>query len=857
MKQIVHFVPHTHYDAEVFLTESQTLDLGYSILLGALRELETNPDYRFALDQTCYVGPFLRAYPEERGRMQRFIDEGRLEITCGMHVMPDVNIPCGESFIRQVTEGKSWCRRELGVEIPTGWLLDTFGQHAQIPQLMRGCGFDVNIFQRLGSADGPTEYYWRGLDGTELFCHWMRGSYALLYGAPGTLPQFEAFLRQRCAILQPYALTPHLLAISGADLSHVEPHVAALIAAHNSACDDLQLRFSTPREYFDAIRDAAEFPVVDGELNPVFQGTYSARIRNKQTNRRLEGLLLNTEIVSALGALADTASPPNGIEDAWRGVLFNQFHDVICGCQVDAVYEHVTERYAVAEARGTAAYEEAVDRLAASIDTSGPGVPIIVLNPLSWERADVVECSVGFAEDCIHAVEVRDSRGRVAPCDLLSVEHHPTGGIKRAKLLFIAQDVPSLGYEVYRVLPASGEAPASTLATNQPPLGHADIHTNVIENEHLQVEIDSWTGAIRSLIHKPTQWEVVDPQRPYAGTIARERDFGNFWEYNAHCKGDAFLPTNRRHPLPTPGEERADFSHLYGGDGRVILGRARVEHNISFAFGSGYLSMRIRLYPGLDRVDFHTELVNGEKRVRYRVAFPITLGDVSTITHEIPFGAFDRPQGEFPAQHWMDCSDGRNGLALLNRGLPGNNVEDRVAMLSLLKCTALDEGYGEVGGYTPDKKTSDGYELGVRHGFDYALVPHQGTWRDAQLVRRGMEFNRPLIAIKGAPTGGALPPRHSFIAVSHPGVVISAVQWHGNGLLIRLYESEGSLAREVILRVAAPIKAASLANLLGEPQRELPIGEDGASVQLDLGPFKIATVLLSCEAGSARTVARE
>ena len=99
----------------------------------------------------------------------------------------------------------------------------------------------------------------------------------------------------------------------------------------------------------------------------------------------------------------------------------------------------------------------------------------------------------------------------------------------------------------------------------------------------------------RSLIHKPTQWEVVDPQRPYAGTIARERDFGNFWEYNAHCKGDAFLPTNRRHPLPTPGEERADFSHLYGGDGRVILGRARVEHNISFAFGSGYLSMRIRL----------------------------------------------------------------------------------------------------------------------------------------------------------------------------------------------------------------------------------------------------------------------
>ena len=49
----------------------QTLDLGYSILLGALRELETNPDYRFALDQTCYIGPFLRAYPEERDVYKR------------------------------------------------------------------------------------------------------------------------------------------------------------------------------------------------------------------------------------------------------------------------------------------------------------------------------------------------------------------------------------------------------------------------------------------------------------------------------------------------------------------------------------------------------------------------------------------------------------------------------------------------------------------------------------------------------------------------------------------------------------------------------------------------------------------
>ncbi len=162
---------------------------------------------------------------------------------------------------------------------------------------------------------------------------------------------------------------------------------------------------------------------------------------------------------------------------------------------------------------------------------------------------------------------------------IFSVEHHPTGGIKRAKP-FIAQDVPSLGYEVYRVLPASGEAPASTLATNQPPLGHADIHTNVIENEHLQVEIDPWTGAIRSLIHKPTQWEVVDPQRTRATSASATLGTSGATPTATAMRSCRRTAGTR---FRTPGEERADFSHLYGGDGRVILGRARVEHNISFA----------------------------------------------------------------------------------------------------------------------------------------------------------------------------------------------------------------------------------------------------------------------------------
>jgi alpha-mannosidase len=371
------------------------------------------------------------------------------------------------------------------------------------------------------------------------------------------------------------------------------------------------------------------------------------------------------------------------------------------------------------------------------------------------------------------------------------------------------------------------------------------MHTNIIESDLYRLEIDAWSGAIRSLIHKPTMWDAVDPERPYAGTIAKERDFGNFWEYNGHCKGDAFLPMNRSHPLPTPGEERADFSHLYGGDGRVTKGQARVEYNVGFAFGTGYFATRVRLYPGIERVDIHTTLINGDKRVRYRAAFPTSLRQ-GAITHEIPFGAVERPEGEFPAQSWMDVSDGTRGLAILNRGLPGNNVEQGVAMLSLLKCTALDEGYGEVGGYTRDKKTSDGYELGVRHEFDYALVPHGGTWREADLVRRGQELNRPLIAVKTAPSAGRLPARHSFVQVAHPFVAASALRRDGERLVLRVYETQGREARGVTVTVTADLASAWLADLLGNTQDGLAVANDGRSLELNLQPFQIVTVVLEC-----------
>ena len=124
MKSKVYVVPHTHYDAEVFITREETYEIGFSNLFTALNLLKNDPKFKYALDQQCYIEPFLERYPEERKFIQQLINEGRLEITGGTYAMPDVNIPSGESFIRQVLMGKSYYEQELKTDVRSVMLLD-------------------------------------------------------------------------------------------------------------------------------------------------------------------------------------------------------------------------------------------------------------------------------------------------------------------------------------------------------------------------------------------------------------------------------------------------------------------------------------------------------------------------------------------------------------------------------------------------------------------------------------------------------------------------------------------------------------------------------------------------------------
>jgi alpha-mannosidase len=362
-----------------------------------------------------------------------------------------------------------------------------------------------------------------------------------------------------------------------------------------------------------------------------------------------------------------------------------------------------------------------------------------------------------------------------------------------------------------------------------------------IENEHYRATFKLWTGEMTSLVDKATNWESLSGP---ANVVAREHDGGDFWELYGNLHGGRNIAMTRQHLPPRPGQA-AFSSEQVGGSGRIRQGPVFSEYSVAHPFGSGQFATLVRLYQGIRRVDITTELLNNEKFVRYRALFPTTVKNGRN-AHEIPFGTIERPLGiELPAQNWVDYSDGTRGIALLNRGLPGNNVAENTLMLSLMRSARI-QAYAFHGGYEPGVSSDSGLEVGKQITFRYAMLPHSGDWREAGVARAGHEFNHPLIATTAEVHPGPLPKRWGLLEVSHPNVLVTTLKPGNNKTtIVRLYESSGKATPNVTIKLRGKLTSAEESNLIEEDGRRLSASND--TLQLNLAAYEIKTFKLRLE----------
>jgi len=818
-------IPHTHWEGAVFKTREEYLDIGLPHILEAMRLLKTQPSYRFVLDQVAYVRPFLERYPEEAAAFRKFVAEGRLQLVLGMDVMPDVNMPGGETFIRQILYGKGYYREQLGVDVTNCWLIDTFGHHAQLPQLLRLAGYKTFWFSRgVPNRQHSSEFLWQGIDGTQIPAFWLPHSYGLMYNAPRDLPHFEQFVKGRYELLGRYSREADRVGLSGVDVSVPEEHLAPMIEAYNRQPNEpIRLNMAVPSDFEAVVAKRKNLDVFRGELNPIFQGTYSSRIELKQEMRDMERLLTTAETLGVLaerlgGGIAERMCWP-----AWEPVLFNETHDLASGVMTDHVYADTLASYAFSRRLANQWIDKLREQITAKIDTRGDGIPIIVFNTLGWPRTDVAEATVGIAEPGVHSFRVEDADGKEVPVQLAESARRKDGGIETGRLIFLARDVPALGYCVLHAIPQKHpDQPEKQTAPS-------------VDGEFYRLTIDPSTGAVTSLVEKAGGRELLAAP---ANVISRETDQGDLWELYQGLDGGSAIAMKRKQPVPRAGQAKLT-SEFHGPPQQMRSGSVFAEFRVAYPFDTGSFETRIRCYHGLPRIDIWTTLVNHEKYVRYQALFPTAVAR-GKIVHSIPFGSIERPEGiEFPAQDWVDYSDAQGGLALLNRGLPGNLTTDGTMMVSLLRSHTLG-AYGFGGGYEPGMSSESGRQLGKSRTVQYALYPHAGDWRTANVFRAGLEFNRPLIAAKATTHTGELPHRWGLLEVTPSDVVVSALKPGRDGsAILRVYEATDRPAKNVAIQFGGRLASACECNLLEDPGA--PQGVENNTLRFDLRGFEIKT----------------
>jgi alpha-mannosidase len=158
-----HLTGNSHIDAAWLWPWTETVDVVKRTFGTALQLMYEYPDYTYTQSAAAYNEWIADKYPDMNSEIARRIKEGRWEIVGGMWVEPDLNMPDGESLVRQILVGKRWFKQQYGVETRIGWNPDSFGYTWQLPQIYKKSGIDYFVTQKMAWCDTnqlPFKFFW-------------------------------------------------------------------------------------------------------------------------------------------------------------------------------------------------------------------------------------------------------------------------------------------------------------------------------------------------------------------------------------------------------------------------------------------------------------------------------------------------------------------------------------------------------------------------------------------------------------------------------------------------------------------------------------------------------------------------
>jgi alpha-mannosidase len=725
-------------------------------------------------------------FPADYERMKGYIKAGRW-FPGGSNVdETDQNVPSAESVVRHVLYANHFFKREFGVCGVDFMVPDCFGFPASLPTVLAHCGIKGFHTQKLtwGYAGGPPPFkvgVWEGVDGEGVVAALDPTGYGSnidddLSHDPTWIKRAQASGKQSDGLqvdYRYYGIGDRGGSPSEASVRNLEKSVTGDGPLHViSATSDQMFRDITPEQ-------RAKLPVYKGDLllTGHSAGSITSQGYMKRWNRKNELLATAAERASVAAAwLGGAPYPTQKLYDSWMLLLECQMHDILPGDCLPVCYNYSWNDEVLAANGFAAAETDGVGAVAAAMDTSGGGVPLVVYNPLSVDRQDPVEATVAFPGTAPASVTVTGPDGKPCPAQVLDRD-----GDRTLRILFLAR-VPGTAFATFNVRPAeAADAETSPLKVTPNSLENARYRVTLNAAGDVEQVVDKADGSTR-LLSAPLRLGFLH-QNPVAWPAWNMDWSDRRRECQEYVGGPATVRIVERGPV------------------RVALEITRQARGCTF-------TQRVQLSAGTagDRVEFPTHINWRATECSLEAVIPMTVA-APTATYDTQVGVTVRANNnpakfEVPQQQWLDVTapDGRYGESVLNDCKYGSDKpDDHTVRLTLLYTPGVRGGY-------QDEASQD---WGT-HDMTFALEGHAGDWRAGHTVDQAARLNQPLAAFQSPAHAGPLGRQFALLSVSNPAVVVQAVKKaeDSDEIIVRLKETADQPADGVTISFAGPVVAA-------------------------------------------------
>ena len=828
----VYALGHTHIDVAWKWPLRQTREKAVRSFSTVLYLMKRYPKYRFFLSQPQLYEYVKEDAPEIFEQVKERVKEGRWEADGAMWLESDSNLTSGESLIRQILYGKKFFNEEFGIkEQEILWLPDAFGFLGALPQIMKRSGIRYFLTTKMGWNDADQQpddtFLWEGIDGSRV-----TGLYITTKNYEAYPERFEKPVRevtyngrqnasQTMGTWQNYRnkeLNDAVLTIYGYGDGGGGPTEGMLEESKRLSYGIPgvpKVKLSGLKEYLQVLDKNLQNKKLNtwyGDLYLEYhRGTFSSIAENKKNNRICEYKNQQAEWLASLlwwmnkknENANKNAYPKETLDKAWKLLLLNQFHDILPGSAIAEVYEQSDIDYAKIKAMDEEIISEVLKSLSSNKSEQKNG--ICAWNPLGFAAEQVIELDKKKLHEC----------GIDKGCSLTNVT-----AAQRFKdgTMLVTASLPAKG-SLY--MAASAEKESLDKEAKKEHFALRD--ENTLETPWYIV---SWNelGELTSLYDKEAKREVLE-----AGTVGNEivvyedipKDY-DAWNVESYYSRKHWKMSVKKPCMMTEAGEICAVLHT------------------ELSYESSVIEQDIAFFAHTRRIDFKTKIDWKEQQQLVKAEFHL---DVMTRTAacEIPYGVMERPthrntswqraQFEMCAHRFVDLSEPGFGVALLNDGRYGHSIEDSFVSLTLL-----------TSGVFPFPDADKGL-----HELTYALMPHMGDWREANVVHEAGKLNeKPILSVykPSLLTEEKSSVRYTMCEVSSPNVIVTSVKRaeDESGLIVRMYESSGIRTNvEWNLEGLCP-KYIYECDMMEQKEREVVF--DGQRAKFEIRPFEIKTFLL-------------